>query len=61
MEAQGSSPYFQPNAYQAGRYVGVCYISFQGASNLSKADAEKYLAWLDAGNVGRHYEALREK
>lgn len=40
--------------------VWVIYVSFQGGSYMSIEDAEKYLAWLDAGNVGRHYEALRE-
>lgn len=45
----------------AGRYVSVCYISYQGTSNLTRADAEWYLKWLDGGGEGRHYESLRER
>lgn len=30
-------------------------------SRLTVADAETYLAWLDAGNVGRHWEMERKK
>lgn len=37
-----------------GRLVRVTYIAFQGAHRLSRTDAEAYLAWLDAGNVGDH-------
>ena len=54
-------PYFWAGAGVAGRFVRVGYISFQGGSSLSKADAERYLAWLDAGNVGRHFEAFRHE
>jgi len=46
-------------SYWRGRYLLVQYISYQGPLTLSKAEAEAYLAWLDAGNVGRHHEALR--
>ena len=51
-------PYWLSRAFQAGRYVGVIYVDYQGASNLTKAQAEKYLAWLDAGNVGKHWKAI---
>lgn len=44
-----------------GPKISVKYISFQHTSTLSKAEAEKYLEWLEAGNVGRHYEALRDR
>lgn len=40
--------------------VWVIYVTYQGGSYLSIEDAEKYLAWLDAGNVGHHFAALRE-
>jgi hypothetical protein len=49
------TPYYWPGAYRAGSKVAVCYVSFHGASKLTKAEAEAYLAWLDAGNVGKHY------
>ena len=60
-EVRGSrlSPYWHVGAAQSGRFVYVTYVSYQGQTHLTKEQAEKYLAWLDAGNVGRHYEALR--
>jgi hypothetical protein len=59
--SEGLKKYWHSRARQAGAYVGIVYIAYQGASNISKAEALRYLAWLDAGNVGRHYEALRAK
>ena len=56
-----TKPYFYASAYARGRYVYVGYITYQGLSHLSKEQALIYLAWLDAGNVGRHLEALREQ
>ena len=62
MEAEQGRPmkmedtrFFQAVAYPAGSKVGVSYISFQGASMLTKAEALAYLEWLDAGNAGKHY------
>ena len=53
-------PYFRASAnYPGGSYVQVMYISFQGWQMLKRDEAIRYLAWLDKGNVGRHYEALR--
>ena len=51
-------PYYYAYCSSAGGRVYVQYVTYQGSSHLSKAQAEAYLAWLDAGNVGRHYEAL---
>jgi len=57
---EGTRSYY--NAYAIGdrHRVFVKYVHYQGGSHLSIEDATKYLAWLDAGNVGRHYEALRK-
>lgn len=52
--------YYHAGAYRSGRYVSVCYISYQGSSHLNRASALSYLVWLDAGNVGMHYTAERE-
>lgn len=52
-------PYFLPNAYTFGRFVRVMYVMYQGAVSLSKAEALAYLRWLDAGNVGTHYQMER--
>lgn len=54
-----SALYWHPNAYRAGPRVKVRYVSYQYETSLTKADAEQYLAWLDAGNIGRHYELRR--
>lgn len=49
------------HAAKGARFVYVRYISYQGSSHLTREQATRYLAWLDAGNVGRHFEAFREK
>jgi hypothetical protein len=57
----GTVPYYNVYARgsgKTGKYVYITYISYQGHVRLSRDDAEKYLAWLEAGNVGRHFEAL---
>lgn len=51
-------PYFNVSAWQAGRYVAVQYVSFQGHTNLTKQEAREYLDWLHEGNVGTHRSAL---
>lgn len=47
-------PYHNACAYSIGRYVFVRYISHEGANSLSKDEALVYLAWLDAGGIGKH-------
>lgn len=56
---KGSSTYWNPGAWVGGSRVAVMYVSFQSKSTLTRAEALTYLAWLDDGNVGPHYEALR--
>ncbi len=51
-------PYYGAGAGVAGAYVSVTYVSFQGARTLDRDEALRYLAWLDAGNVGQHYKAI---
>jgi hypothetical protein len=53
-------PYWNAYARLSGNRVRITYISHQGDSSVCRQDAEKYLAWLDAGNVGHHWEALRD-
>lgn len=36
------------------RTVAVVYVAYQGDRKLDREQAERYLAWLDAGNVGTH-------
>lgn len=59
-DAMGVHDYYGAGARGDRHRVWVKYVTYQGGSHLSIEDAEKYLVWLDAGNVGRHYEALRE-
>ncbi len=56
----GLRPYYNANAGAVGGRVQVVYISYQGRCSLTVEQAEIYLKWLDAGNVGRHYEAEKE-
>jgi len=56
----GVRRFFCAGAYRGGRYVRVIYISYQGGSSLTREQAEHYLAWLDAGGIGRHHTALKE-
>ena len=55
---RGLTVYWGAGSWSGGRWVYVQYVSYRGACALSKADAETYLRWLDAGNDGWHYEAL---
>lgn len=48
--------YYSPSALVRGSRVGIAYVSFQPETCLTKSAALGYLAWLDAGNVGRHWE-----
>ena len=54
-------PYHDAAAFAKGQYVYVRYLSFQAAWPLLLAEAEKYLAWLEAGNVGTHDQARMAK
>ena len=65
-KVDGRKPFYGASSYASGasnyapgRFVYVEYVSYHDYRYLSKWEAETYLAWLDAGNVGRHHEALR--
>lgn len=57
-DALGTYSYFDAGATGVRHRVWIRYVSYQGGSYLSIEVAQKYLAWLDAGHVGRHYEVL---
>jgi hypothetical protein len=59
-KASRTARFFWASAWSTGRRVCVTYVSYQGPTKLTRAEAAAYLAWLDAGNVGTHFEALRE-
>ena len=52
--------YYGPLAYASGGWVIISYVRYHPRTSLRKQDAERYLAWLDAGNTGRHFEAFRD-
>jgi hypothetical protein len=52
-------PFYYAQAYGTTR-VNICYVSYQGISKLTKEEALIYLRWLEKGNIGRHYEALKK-
>lgn len=54
-------PYYNAHARQAGSKIAILYISYQGWDHLSKDEAENYLAWLDAGNIGKHRECAKDR
>jgi len=60
-ERGGHHKFWCVNCYQAGARVMVTYVSFQGAISLRKDEATRYLAALDGGLKGRHWEALKEQ
>jgi hypothetical protein len=51
-------PYYGARAWASGSRIGVCYVSYQGESYLTKAEAILYLDRLDHGFVGKHWKAL---
>jgi hypothetical protein len=57
-DGRGLSDFYCAGSSAAGRFVYVTYITYQGHSPLTRQQAEAYLAWLDAGNNGKHYEVL---
>lgn len=51
-------PYWYPRARATHKYVYVCYApyEYEYESRLRLDVARAYLAWLDAGNVGKHWQ-----
>lgn len=57
--ATGLHKFYCAGAHAGGRWVYVTNLSFQGHhATLLREDAEKYLAWLDAGNNGTYRDML---
>jgi len=48
-------PYYSAYAVFNGKTVEVTYLSYQGSSNLTKAEAKQYLIALDNGFIGTHF------
>jgi hypothetical protein len=54
-------PYYRAGSWYPGAgKVSVMYVSYQGPTKMTRAEAEQYLAWLDAGNAGKHYQIPKD-
>ena len=47
-------------ATSSGNRVFCIYVAYQGDTSLTRDQATRYLAKLEDGFIGRHFEALRE-
>jgi hypothetical protein len=59
-DPEGGFGYFGAYARAQGAYVRVVYVTYQGGTSLTREEALHYLAGLDGGWRGRHYEYFRE-
>jgi hypothetical protein len=50
------TPFWLARCWGSGRGVGILYVGYQSPTTLTRRQAERYLAWLDAGNVGKHWQ-----
>jgi hypothetical protein len=55
-EPSALKPYYMPGAWRSGARVRVKYLGYRDGTPLSREEAEAYLAGLDKGFVGRHFE-----
>ena len=55
-------PFWRAHVEARGNRIFVQYqdLPFRSESSITREKAEKYLAWLDAGNNGKHWEVLRK-
>ena len=54
------TPFYNAGAFAERGCVQVQYIIYNGYTALNATEAVAYLAWLDAGGVGTHYQAAQE-
>lgn len=55
----GMGRFWNAGCSVGGRFVYVSYVRFQGLTALTKAEAERYLAYLDGGGTARHWQAFQ--
>jgi len=48
-------------AFAAGNRVFITYVSYSVTASLKRADAIKYLAALDSGYKGKHWEIVNAR
>jgi len=56
-----TSNFYGSSACGTRKGVKIKYVAYQNDWNLPAADAVKYLAWLDAGNNGKHFQMTTEQ
>lgn len=56
----GGRRFWHTDAHRSGSYVRVQYISYEGSMTINRETAERYLKWLEAGNVGSHFTMQRD-
>ncbi len=61
VNSDGLRPFYFPYASRCGSRVEIRYVTYQVSSKLTRENAEAYLAWLDAGNRGCHYDMEKKK
>jgi hypothetical protein len=54
-----TTKYYYAFARRAGNRVRITYVTHQGGDNVTRDEALAYLAKLDAGFTGKHWEAER--
>lgn len=54
-------PYYCSRSWSGGNRVFVRFISYQGQVSLTKQEALDYLAWLDAGNIGKYCRFIGQR
>lgn len=55
-KVNGTRLYYGATAWVMGARVAVRYVAYQGTEKIRREEALGYLAWLDAGGVGQHWE-----
>lgn len=58
-EKEQGKNYYHANAFASKTHLNLVYVSYQGATRYKKAEAQHYLQWLRAGNVGKIEQALK--
>ena len=60
-KVNGTRPYFRAGVHTSGSRIASGTSAIKAQRILTKMIAIKYLAWLDAGNVGKHFVLERQR
>jgi hypothetical protein len=52
---------YEVNVWSGSGVVHIRYVDYWNYDTLTKVEALEYLKWLEAGNIGNHYDMEREK